>query len=55
LQPFALAMFASAAVLVGFSYGMWQIWFMCLFGFAAAMYGLGQGLLQQHIAAFRYS
>ena len=55
VQPFALAMFASAAVLVGSSYGMWQIWFLCLFGFAAAMYGLGQGLLQQHIAAFRYS
>lgn len=54
LQPFALAMFTSAAVLVGFSYGMWQIWFICLFGFAAAMYGLGQRVLQKQIAASRY-
>jgi hypothetical protein len=46
-RPFAFALFAAAAVQIGFSYNQWQIWFMCLFGFAAAMSSLGINM-QQH-------
>jgi hypothetical protein len=45
VRTFAFAMFASCAVQIAFSYSMWQIWFMCLFGFAAAMFALGDALL----------
>ena len=38
-------MFAGAAIQIGFSYSIWQIWFLCLFGFAAAMFALGQNIL----------
>jgi hypothetical protein len=44
-HPFAYAMFAAAAVQIGFSYSVWQIWFMCLFSFGLAMFALGQGVL----------
>lgn len=44
-RPYAFALFAAAAIQIGFSYNIWQIWFMCLFGFAAAMFALGQNLL----------
>ncbi len=44
-RSFAFAMFASAAVQIATSYGMWQVWFMCVFGFAAAMFALGQSVL----------
>jgi hypothetical protein len=44
-RPYAFALFAAAAIQIGFSYSMWQVWFMCLIGFAAAMFGLGQNLL----------
>ena len=37
-QPFALATFVSAAVLAAFSWGMWQPWFMALFGVAAFLF-----------------
>ena len=43
LQPFAFATFATGAVQIAFSYSMWQIWFTCLLGFAAAMIALGEG------------
>jgi O-antigen ligase len=48
-RPYALALFAAVAVQIGFSYSIWQIWFMCLFGFAAAMFGLGQNLLGRQV------
>jgi len=44
-SPFAFALFAALAVQIAFSYNTWQIWFMCLFGFAAAMFTLGQNVL----------
>jgi O-antigen ligase len=47
VRPFAFAMFAAGAVQIAFSYSMWQIWFVCLFGFAVAMFALGEGLLEQ--------
>lgn len=39
-QPFALATFASAAVLGGASYGMWQIWYMSMYGMTFLIMGL---------------
>jgi len=47
-RPYALALFAAAAVQIAFSYNLWQIWFMCLFSFAAAMYCLGENLSEHH-------
>jgi O-antigen ligase len=44
-RPYAFALFAAAAIQIGFSYSIWQIWFLCLFGFAAAKFALGQNLL----------
>jgi O-antigen ligase len=44
-RPFAYATFAVAAVQIGFSYSVWQIWFMCLFSFGLAMFVLGQNVL----------
>jgi hypothetical protein len=45
VQPYAYATFATAAALAGASYGMWQYWFMALFGFCAVASGVGVGLL----------
>jgi O-antigen ligase len=44
LQPFAYATFASAAAMAASSYGMWQTWFVAMFGFTAAMFGLAASL-----------
>jgi lipid-A-disaccharide synthase-like uncharacterized protein len=41
-RPYAFAMFSALATQIGFSYNLWQIWFMCLFGFTAAMFTVGQ-------------
>jgi O-antigen ligase len=40
--PYAFALFAASATLIGSSYGMWQIWFMCQFAFIVALYGLAR-------------
>jgi O-antigen ligase len=45
LQPYAYATFTSAAVMAASSYVMWQIWFVSMFGFSAALFGLGHMLL----------
>ena len=45
-RPFAFALFATAAVQIGASYNMWQIWFMCLFGFALAMFAVGKNVIE---------
>jgi O-antigen ligase len=45
-RPFVFALFGVAAVQIGFSYNLWQTWFMCLFGFAAAMSAQGINILQ---------
>jgi O-antigen ligase len=45
LQPYAYATFVSAAAMAASSYGMWQGWFVAMFGIAAALFGLGAQLL----------
>jgi O-antigen ligase len=47
LQPYAYATFASAAIMAASSYGMWQLWFIALFGFCAVLFGLGCRLLEE--------
>jgi O-Antigen ligase len=47
LQPYAYATFASAAVMAGSSYGMWQFWFVSSFGFCAALFGLSANLFEK--------
>jgi len=44
-QPYVFATFATAAVMGASSYGMWQSWFVGMFGFAASLVGLGMSLL----------
>lgn len=41
VQPYAIATFACAAVVGAASYGMWQIWYMAMFGMAFAVLALG--------------
>lgn len=41
VQPFALATFASGAVVGAASYGMWQIWYMAMYGMAFVVLGIG--------------
>jgi O-antigen ligase len=48
LQPYAYATFVSAAAMAASSYGMWQVWFIAMFGFTAAIFGLGARLLAKH-------
>jgi hypothetical protein len=45
LQPYAYATFASAAAMAASSYGMWQSWFMSMFGMTAALLALGTSLM----------
>lgn len=45
-RPFLYATFAGAAVEIGMSYNLWQIWFLCLFGFTAPMCALAVNLTQ---------
>ena len=44
VQPYAYATFASAAAVAASSYGMWQIWFMALFGFCVVLFSLGRSV-----------
>ena len=44
LQPYAYATFASAAIMAAASYGMWQFWFVSMFGLCAALFALGANL-----------
>ena len=44
VQPYAYATFASAAVIAAFSYGMWQIWFLALFGFCIVLFSIGRAV-----------
>jgi O-antigen ligase len=44
LQPYAYAAFASAAIMAASSYGLWQIWYLALFGSCAAYFGLASSL-----------
>jgi O-Antigen ligase len=47
LQPYAYATFVSAAVMAASSYGMWQSWFVAMFGMTAALFALGAQLLAE--------
>lgn len=40
LAPFAMATFASCATLAATSYGMWQIWFMAMFGLTGVIFAI---------------
>jgi hypothetical protein len=44
LQRYAYATFVSAAIMASSSYGMWQIWFIAMFGLCAALFALGTDL-----------
>jgi O-antigen ligase len=46
VQPYAYATFASAATMAAASYGMWQYWFMALFGLCAVLFWVGARLLE---------
>lgn len=45
-RAYGFATFAALAVQIAFSYNVWQIWFMCLFGFTLAVFAVGQGGMQ---------
>jgi hypothetical protein len=45
VQPYAFATFASAAAMAATSYGMWQLWFMALFGLCAVLFSVGARML----------
>lgn len=47
LQPFAYAMMAVGGVYFTASYGMWQTWYMSLFGIAAVLFALGRRSLEE--------
>jgi O-antigen ligase len=44
-QPYAYATFASAAIMAASSFGIWQFWFMALFGYCVMLFGVGSRLL----------
>lgn len=44
-RPYALATFASAAVMAAASYGMWQYWYMAMFALCAVFFGIAARLL----------
>jgi hypothetical protein len=45
-QPFAYAMLACAGASLHAAFGMWQFWYMCLFGLATVWFALGQRALE---------
>ena len=44
VQPYAYATFTSAAVVAAFSYGMWQTWFLAMFGFCVVLFSVGRSV-----------
>jgi O-antigen ligase len=46
ILPFALATFSSAATLLASSYGMWQTWFVALFGLTPIFFTVGSRVLE---------
>jgi O-antigen ligase len=51
VRPYALATFASTAVMAASSYGMWQYWYLAMFGLCAATFGVGARLLEDRTGA----
>jgi O-antigen ligase len=47
VQPFAYAMLGSCAAYFTAGYGMWQTWYVPLFGLAAVLFVLGQRMLEE--------
>lgn len=45
LQPYAYATVVSCVMMGASSYGMWQTWFVSLFGLTAGIFALGMGLV----------
>jgi O-antigen ligase len=43
-QPFALATFASAMTMMAASYGIWQAWYLALFGMVAVACAIGSSV-----------
>lgn len=52
LRPYAHATFACAAVIAGLAYGMWQIWYMSLFGLAITMFAVGARAQETHASVW---
>jgi O-antigen ligase len=50
LKPYAYATFATSALMAASSYGMWQIWFACLFGMSFALFGLAAATMRTQSA-----
>ena len=50
-QPYAYASFVAATVIASFSWGMWQPWFMCLFGMWALVLLVGLSAGRRHASA----
>jgi O-antigen ligase len=44
-RPYGYALFTTAAAAISFSYNLWQIWFMCLFSFAFALFQIGRNVV----------
>jgi len=55
LQRYAYATFVSAAIMAASSYGMWQIWFIAMFGLCAALFALGADLWRKREAPSQVS
>ena len=45
IRPYALATFGSSAVMAASSYGMWQYWYLAMFGLCAVLLAIGARLL----------
>jgi O-antigen ligase len=46
IQPYAFATFASAAILMSASYGIWQAWLLALFGLTPILFAVGARALE---------
>ncbi len=47
-SAYGFAFFATAATAVAFSYSIWQIWLICLYGLAFALFMLGENIVQRN-------
>lgn len=52
-QPFAMAAFTSAMVIGAFTWGLWQEWYLGLFGLSLALTALGAPFAQAAVRAHR--
>ena len=40
IAPYAQATFASSAIMAASSYGMWQVWFVAMYGLTVALFAI---------------